>query len=130
MHRGRPSSRITGVTLPASPTSVRVARKQVITACRAGGVDDLAETGALLVSELVTNAITHAAGDVDLLVNCTNSRLVVGVSDGSTDPPVINHSPVPDQSGGRGLYLVDRLANRWDFEPTATGKTVWFTLET
>lgn len=117
------------MTLSASPASVGVARNEVAAACRASGLDGLAQTGALLVSELVTNAIVHVEGDLTLSVACIESQLLVSVSDGSSDPPIVNHSPATDQPGGRGLYLVDALADSWNYEPTPSGKTVWFALD-
>jgi hypothetical protein len=63
-------------------------------------MDASGQTGALLVSELVTDAIRHGTGDVTVSVDCTDSWLVVGVSDESTDTPIIDHSPATDQLAG------------------------------
>jgi anti-sigma regulatory factor (Ser/Thr protein kinase) len=117
------------MTLAPTPVSIGVARTQVAQLCERGGLHSLADTAALLVSELVTNAVTHGRGEITLSVHCSDSQLIVGVSDQSTDPPVINPNPSIDQLGGRGLFLVDTLANSWDYQIVAGGKTVWFCLD-
>jgi anti-sigma regulatory factor (Ser/Thr protein kinase) len=115
--------------LAATPVSIGVARTQVAELCERGGLASLADTAALLVSELVTNAIMHGSGDITLSVHCDDSQVIVGVSDESTEPPLINKNPPTDRLGGRGLFLVDTLANSWDYQIAADGKTVWFCLE-
>ena len=117
------------MTLASTPVSIGVARTQVAQLCERGGMQSLAETAALLVSELVTNAVMHGRGDITLSVHCADSQLIVGVGDQSTDPPVIDPHPSIDQLGGRGLFLVDTLASSWDYQIAAGGKTVWFCLD-
>lgn len=84
---------------------------------------------ALLTSELVTNAVVHGCADVDLLVR--ESRGVVRVEVGDTS----DRMPVPrpaslDALGGRGLFLVDHLADAWGVERRQRGKAVWFEVRT
>jgi anti-sigma regulatory factor (Ser/Thr protein kinase) len=119
----------TTMTLASTPVSIGVARTQVAELCQRNGLESLAETAALLVSELVTNSVMHGRGDITLSVHCADSQLVVGVSDRSTEPPVIDPSPSIDQLGGRGLFLVETLASSWSYQMAADGKTVWFCLE-
>lgn len=83
----------------------------------------------LLANELIINAILHSSGrEFDLEVSYVEGRVRVAVSD---DTRPLLDSPLPEwQLGGRGLLLVDRLAERWGVEhPTGTGKCVWFELE-
>ncbi|CAA9363897.1 MAG: hypothetical protein AVDCRST_MAG47-404 [uncultured Nocardioidaceae bacterium] len=92
---------------------------------------DLIEVAALLLSELVTNAIRHGKGAVRLVVKKLPSRLCVEVTDDGPGLPAAR-APRNDHAGGRGLMLVERLANDWGVTPLAngSGKTVWFTLRT
>jgi anti-sigma regulatory factor (Ser/Thr protein kinase) len=83
----------------------------------------------LLVSELVTNAVRHAGGD-GVLVRATLQadllRVEVHDSSPSVPGPV---SPAPESAeGGRGLLLVDALADRWGVEQVTAGKRTWFEL--
>lgn len=83
----------------------------------------------LLVSELVTNAILHAASAiVTLAVADTGDRLHVDVIDqGSDNEPHI----CSDLYGvnGRGLFLVDTLSQGWGVHTNSAGRTVWFELK-
>lgn len=79
----------------------------------------------LLVSEVVTNACLHAGGPTELVLNCTDERLRIEVSDGS---PVHPHPrPTGDVTlpGGHGLLVLERLALHWGSTPQGQGKTVW-----
>jgi hypothetical protein len=86
----------------------------------------------LLVTELVTNAVRHACGPVDLCVNDAPDRFRVDVSDGGSGlaEPARPLTPVDvyaDQ--GRGLFLVDQLSSSWGVVPTpGHGTQVWFEL--
>ena len=52
----------------------------------------------------------------------------VEIDDLSTEVPVVRHPDTVDEHG-RGVLLVDRLANAWGVEPRTDGKTVWFELD-
>jgi anti-sigma regulatory factor (Ser/Thr protein kinase) len=81
----------------------------------------------LLASELVTNAIRHATGPVEVEVTAIEDGARVTVTDRSTTPPR-TRPPAPHAPGGRGLRLVSTLASRWGCDPTPDGKQVWFEL--
>ena len=94
-------------------------------ALEAEDVDPVVDTAELLVSELVTNAVRHAATPSELMVAYFDETLRVHVADDDRSPPQLAQ---PDWSaeGGRGLLLVDVLADRWGWQPTPNGKRVWF----
>jgi anti-sigma regulatory factor (Ser/Thr protein kinase) len=84
---------------------------------------DAAEV-ALLVSELVTNALQHAGGIARLSLTAGARRLRVVVSDDSLAWPVMR-PPAPGVPGGRGLRIVDAIAAAWGAIPHHGGKQVW-----
>lgn len=117
-------------TFPAEPGAVRAARVAVRDRLRGWGLDSRADVTALLVSELVTNALRHATGPIGVrLVRPTAPLgvLLVEVSDPLPDPPR-ELAPQPDDESGRGLQLVASSSRAWGTRPGAVGKTVWFEL--
>ena len=109
------------------PSSVARLRRFAVQACRTGapGVDG--DVVALLVSELVTNALLHGSGEVRLRVLPVDGGVRVEVHDASRTLPSLRH-PRPDEEGGRGIALVDTLATTWGADACDDGKTVWFVL--
>lgn len=90
--------------------------------------DDLS----LLVTELIKNAVCHGGAGPDRPVHVEvrrgDDRIRVQVNNAGTDfdPPP---APTPgDSSGGWGLFLVDRIAERWGVSPAPAGTCVWFEL--
>ncbi|WP_432137416.1 MULTISPECIES: ATP-binding protein [unclassified Streptomyces] len=124
------------------PAEVGRARKWARSRLAGSGMGDddpLAETLVLLVSELVTNAVVHTGRPAVL-------RLSLPASDAASDPAkgavtvrleVTDRServPVPrcangDATGGRGLALVDCLADRWGWNVEGAGKRIWCELD-
>jgi diguanylate cyclase (GGDEF)-like protein len=113
--------------LPPEPRSARRARRFVIACCHEWDLDPLAETAGLLTTELVANALVHSRSEVTLTVRHDLQGLLVEVGDLDSRPPQLA-PPSPDALGGRGLILVDALAEAWGTTATPTGKTVWFRL--
>lgn len=112
--------------LPRKPHSAASARRLVRAACVAWGLEELAEDGALIVSELVSNAVQHARRDT-IRVTVTRpgaARVRVGVVDLSKALPDAREARAGDESG-RGLALVGALAEEWGAEPLPWGKRVW-----
>jgi serine phosphatase RsbU (regulator of sigma subunit)/anti-sigma regulatory factor (Ser/Thr protein kinase) len=112
--------------LPAKPTSVRRARALVGIQMDKWGLQELAYTAELLVSELVTNALAHAAGDVSLRLTLDHV-LVCEVFDDAATMPKLRIADDSDENG-RGLRVVSQLAQRWGTRRTPDGKAVWFEL--
>ncbi|MFC7825057.1 ATP-binding protein [Streptomyces sp. NPDC057362] len=116
---------------PAAPDAVRTARSLVRHTLREWELDSVVDIAALLVSELVTNALRHATGPIGVRVvrgpAGAAGILLVEVSDPLPDPPRerVAH---PDDEDGRGLQLVASAARRWGTRPGEAGKTVWFEL--
>jgi anti-sigma regulatory factor (Ser/Thr protein kinase) len=87
------------------------------------------ESAALVVSELVTNAVVHAGTGVAVEVTLSGRVLRLRVADGDTRPPVPRRAVSDELSTGRGLRLLEVLSTRWGVEPTTPpeqpGKAVW-----
>jgi serine phosphatase RsbU (regulator of sigma subunit)/anti-sigma regulatory factor (Ser/Thr protein kinase) len=96
----------------------------------AGHIDEgSVEVARLLVSELVTNAVVHAASAVEVEVAVDEAGVVVRVRDADTGPLVSRSGGGSElDEGGRGFMLVDRLAHAWGTEHGGGRKTVWFRL--
>jgi anti-sigma regulatory factor (Ser/Thr protein kinase) len=118
------------VTLPDGPEAAGFARRAMARAAELWLLDrEMTETALLLVSELATNAIRHGSPPVRLSLRLHDDRLRVEVTDSSPTLPQVGH-PGPDQTGGRGLQIVQQLAARWGSSASRSrlGKTVWFEL--
>ncbi|MBH1937882.1 SpoIIE family protein phosphatase [Streptomyces sp. AV19] len=109
--------------LTPHPASVAEARKRVLAQLEEWGLEELAFTTELVVSELVTNAIRHAEPPI-LLRLIRDGALICEVSDASSTTPRMRRARVFDE-GGRGLLLVAQLCRRWGTRFTAGGKTIW-----
>ncbi|WP_457430709.1 SpoIIE family protein phosphatase [Streptomyces sp. QTS52] len=113
--------------LLATASSVPTGRAFVGETLAAWGCPQQTDDARLLVSEILTNAVQHAQGPLVLHLRRTVSELAVEVGDLSP------HLPQPrlaarDEESGRGLILVDTLADNWGVRPDERGKTTWFTL--
>ncbi|MFE3641016.1 SpoIIE family protein phosphatase [Streptomyces sp. NPDC059169] len=109
--------------LDADPAVVADARQLVVAQLARWGLDELAFTTELIVSELVTNAIRYAGGPVQLRL-IRAGALTCEVSDPSNSQPRMRRARASEE-GGRGLYLVAQLSHRWGSRYTRDGKTVW-----
>jgi serine phosphatase RsbU (regulator of sigma subunit)/anti-sigma regulatory factor (Ser/Thr protein kinase) len=109
--------------LPAEPSVVADVRGRAVRQLAAWGLEELAFSTELLVSELVTNAIRHARPPIQLRM-ILDHVLSCEVSDASMAAPHHRRADRYDE-GGRGLTLVARLASRWGTRYTRTGKTIW-----
>lgn len=109
--------------LSPAPQAAAQARRWVDQMCSSWGLQVLAEDAQTVVSELVTNAIHHAGGSIELGLERIGDGLRVEVSDDSPQPA----RPVPAMplaESGRGLLLVAALTTRWSTEPQDDGKRV------
>ncbi|KUO15400.1 sodium/proline symporter PutP [Streptomyces dysideae] len=115
--------RVVSWDLPSDPAAVGHARTLAGRQLAEWGMDELTFTTELIVSELVTNAIRHAAGPVRLRL-IRDRGLICEVSDASSTSPRLHHARTTDE-GGRGLLIVAQLAQRWGTRYTANGKIIW-----
>jgi len=113
--------------LPATARSVTEARRFVLDALANWDLDAVADTAALLTSEVVTNAILHARTPLGLVVRREKKGIAVEVTDGSRRQPRVRDT-APESTNGRGLALLEQLASSWDVQLHRTGKTVRFTV--
>jgi anti-sigma regulatory factor (Ser/Thr protein kinase) len=120
---------MTLAAVPAAPGAARHAVRTWLQSRDCG--DDATDTAALLVTELVSNAVVHAKGpSLWLTVDEIMANVLhVAVRDGSqVIPPNSPQAPDVRRKGGRGLFMVEALSTRWGCEPLRTGKRVWFEL--
>jgi anti-sigma regulatory factor (Ser/Thr protein kinase) len=82
----------------------------------------------LLTSELVTNALVHTDDDAILTATVGPRGLRVEVRDFVARRPRLRAPDADDGTHGRGLLLVQSLADAWGVRPHAEGKSVWFEL--
>jgi anti-sigma regulatory factor (Ser/Thr protein kinase)/GAF domain-containing protein len=111
-------------TLPNAPEVVAVARKRAARQLTEWGLQgEIADDTALIVSELVTNAVRYAQGPIEL-------RLILGdtleceISDESSTAPQLRRALETDENG-RGLFITAQLTQRWGVRPSRRGKTLW-----
>lgn len=113
-------------TVPCEPESARRARLLVSAALDTWGIGELAEAGTLIVSELISNAVSHTRCRVVRVVirRETAEVIRIGVADKCRDTPEPGR-PDDDSEGGRGLLLVESLSWRWGYDLHRWGKLVW-----
>ncbi|OEV04753.1 SpoIIE family protein phosphatase [Streptomyces oceani] len=100
------------------------ARRLARRALERWGLEELSDAVELLVSEVVTNAVRYAERPITLRLLRTDV-LRCEVGDDVPQLPRLRQARATDE-GGRGLYLVNRIARRWGATRLSTGKVVWF----
>ncbi|WP_406858938.1 SpoIIE family protein phosphatase [Streptomyces sp. HUAS MG47] len=122
------AGRIAQWDVPADPAAVGQIRQAASAQLAAWGLDDIVFTTELILSELVTNAIRY--GGEPIRVRLLRDRgLICEVSDSSSTSPHLRYAATTDE-GGRGLFLVAQLAERWGTRYTERGKVIWAEMET
>ncbi|WP_432032465.1 SpoIIE family protein phosphatase [Streptomyces antibioticus] len=115
----------------AEPERVAVGRQQLRELLHDWNSDDQVDSAVLLVSEMLTNVLVHTDADALLVAEVTGvsgeRRIRVEVTDTSDDLP---HKRQPGElaSSGRGLMLIELLADTWGVAPRGEGKSIWFEL--
>ncbi|PWI16771.1 phosphatase [Streptomyces sp. Act143] len=116
----------------AEPERVGVAREQLRELLHDWPSQDQIDSAVLLLSEMLTNVLVHTDADALLLAEVHGDgpgtrRMRIEVTDSSDDLP---HKRRPGElaSSGRGLMLIELLADAWGVDPRGEGKSIWFEL--
>ncbi|MGD6751959.1 ATP-binding protein [Streptomyces sp. BH105] len=106
--------------MPA-PSAVANMRDSTAVFLRRNGLSGrLASSVVLVVSELVTNAIKHGHGEVELEIRFASGTISVSVTDENPAPAVLKQAG-PDDTSGRGMALVDAYSDKWG----SSGEETW-----
>jgi len=87
---------------------------------------EVVQAAELLTSELAANSVRHACSEFEVAID-SRDPIRIEVSDNCTGRPKVLNPP-PRTPTGRGMQIVERIADKWGIRPRADGKTVWFTL--
>ncbi|WP_370269612.1 SpoIIE family protein phosphatase [Streptomyces sp. V4I8] len=117
--------------VPRDPAAVAPVRTACARRLTEWGLEQVAFTAELILSELITNAIRYGTEPIGVrllrtvLTNGSNGgTLILEVSDGSSTSPRLRRAKATDE-GGRGLFLVAQFTERWGTRYTHTGKVIW-----
>ncbi|MFD0141283.1 MULTISPECIES: SpoIIE family protein phosphatase [unclassified Streptomyces] len=116
-------ARIAEWDVPPDPADVSRIRSAGAAQLAAWGLDGIAFTAELILSELITNAIRYGAEPIRVRL-LRDRRLICEISDGSSTAPHLRYAATTDE-GGRGLFLVAQFAERWGTRYTQRGKVIW-----
>lgn len=133
-----PPQAITGLALAAVPSAVRCSRMLVRMCLSQWGLSSRIEDSELVISELVTNAVTVTGvteaeprwsqltdlATIHVRVMLFEGSIVIAVWDRDPAPPVVRQS-APDSENGRGLSIVATLSKRWNYLQLDGCKCVW-----
>jgi serine phosphatase RsbU (regulator of sigma subunit)/PAS domain-containing protein/anti-sigma regulatory factor (Ser/Thr protein kinase) len=117
------ADRIAEWQVPSDPAAVGEVRASVSRRVADWGLEELTFTTELILSELVTNAIRYGGDAVHVRV-LYDRTLICEVFDSSSTSPHLRYAAMTDE-GGRGLFLVAQLSERWGTRYTPEGKVIW-----
>jgi serine phosphatase RsbU (regulator of sigma subunit)/PAS domain-containing protein len=117
------ADRVAEWQVPSDPAAVSEVRSAVTRKLADWDLVELDFTTELILSELVTNAIRYGRGPIGVRL-LRDRTLICEVSDRSTTSPHLRYAATTDE-GGRGLFLVAQLAERWGTRYTSDGKIIW-----
>lgn len=126
---GPPRRSTATLRVAAVPAAARETRRWAMSLAREqGAAGSATRVVELLVSEVVTNAVKYGSvtGSLAVAVQVDDGAMTVRVTDENPVRPVVRRA-LPEDTGGRGMELVETLAQDWGVdEHGTTGKTVWF----
>jgi hypothetical protein len=126
---GEPESRQLSLELEPVVGAARRSRELVTEACGRWDQPAFAGPACIVVTEMVNNVVAHARTPMIVLLAVRRDAMSVAVRDRSNTVPQFT-GPVPATSyGGRGLLLIDSVADRWGSLRLETGKVVWSVLQ-
>lgn len=117
------TSQVVEWELPAEPVAAGRVRDLATRQLHHWGLEELSFTTELVVSELVTNAVRYAEGPIRVRL-IRDRTLLCEVADTGHTSPHLRHSGEDDE-GGRGLFIVAQLVQRWGTRYSHSGKTIW-----
>ncbi|ATW52458.1 SpoIIE family protein phosphatase/ATP-binding protein [Streptomyces peucetius] len=109
--------------VPPDRAVVAEMRVAVVERLTQWGLDEAVFATELIISELITNAIRYGGAPIQMRL-LHDRTLICEVSDASSTSPHLRRAAITDE-GGRGLFLVAQLTERWGTRYTARGKTIW-----
>jgi anti-sigma regulatory factor (Ser/Thr protein kinase) len=115
--------------LPDNVNASSAARNHFRSFAEQHRLDGATDALILIVSELVSNAVLHGDPPIEVVFRCDPRHATIEVSDGSS-AALSMREPDHGGSGGRGLRIVDALADDWGTATSTTGKSVWATIQT
>jgi serine phosphatase RsbU (regulator of sigma subunit)/PAS domain-containing protein/anti-sigma regulatory factor (Ser/Thr protein kinase) len=121
--RALADDRVAEWEVPSDPAAVAGVRASVTERLAEWGLEELTFTTELILSELVTNAIRYGGEPIRVRV-LRDRSLICEVFDSSNTSPHLRYAAMTDE-GGRGLFLVAQLAERWGTRYTPAGKIIW-----
>ncbi|WP_329382692.1 SpoIIE family protein phosphatase [Streptomyces sp. NBC_01351] len=131
LHPARPARRTMLTVAQAEPERIAGARQQIRELLHDWADEEQVDSAVLMVSEMVTNVLMHTDGDALLVAEAVGElgtrRLRVEVADASDELPHKRH-PGEMASSGRGVLLMEMLADTWGVDPRGEGKSIWFEL--
>ncbi|MGW1612998.1 SpoIIE family protein phosphatase [Streptomyces sp. NPDC002285] len=121
--RALPPDRVADWDVPRDPAAVSGMREAVSGKLAEWGLSELDFATELVLSELVTNAIRYGCGAIHVRL-IHDRTLICEVADGSSTSPHLRYAATTDE-GGRGLFLVSQMTERWGTRYTPQGKVIW-----
>ncbi|SMQ14306.1 GAF domain-containing protein [Streptomyces sp. Ag82_O1-12] len=121
--RELPPDRVADWDVPSDPAAVSGMRDAVSQRLEAWGLSEFGFAMELILSELITNAIRYGAGPIHVRL-IRDRTLICEVADSSSTSPHLRYAATTDE-GGRGLFLVSQMAERWGTRYTPQGKIIW-----
>jgi serine phosphatase RsbU (regulator of sigma subunit)/PAS domain-containing protein/anti-sigma regulatory factor (Ser/Thr protein kinase) len=121
--RGLPSDQIADWDVPLDPAAVAGMRETVSQKLDEWGLSELGFSTELILSELITNAMRYGSEPIHVRL-IRDRTLICEVSDSSSTSPHLRYAATMDE-GGRGLFLVSQMAERWGTRYTPQGKVIW-----
>ena len=117
--------------LPYDARSGYLARRYVETFAAEENLNGETVAMSIIASELVTNAVLHGKGSIELTLRHERGEVTVEVADGDARPATVRVPDIDEHSiGGKGLRIVASLADRWGTRLSHRGKTVWAAIRT
>ncbi|MFJ2829478.1 SpoIIE family protein phosphatase [Streptomyces sp. NPDC087263] len=117
------ADRIAEWQVPSDPAAVGEVRASVTRQLARWGLDDMVFATELILSELVTNAIRYGSGPIRVRM-LRDRSLICEVFDAGSTSPHLRYAASTDE-GGRGLFLVAQLSERWGTRYSPAGKVIW-----